>query len=64
MAGTAALLREEDLGCADLRRMVTSPGGTTRAALDVLMADDGLAEIDARKICLQGARLQHSRYRR
>jgi pyrroline-5-carboxylate reductase len=33
VAGTAALLREEDLGCADLRRMVTSPGGTAAAGL-------------------------------
>jgi pyrroline-5-carboxylate reductase len=33
VAGTAALLREDDLGCADLRRMVTSPGGTAAAGL-------------------------------
>ncbi|HEY3765271.1 MAG TPA: pyrroline-5-carboxylate reductase [Gaiellales bacterium] len=33
VAGTASLLREEELGCADLRRMVTSPGGTAAAGL-------------------------------
>ena len=33
VAGTAALLQADDLGCADLRRMVTSPGGTAAAGL-------------------------------
>ena len=33
VSGTAALLREHDLGCSDLRRMVTSPGGTAAAGL-------------------------------
>jgi pyrroline-5-carboxylate reductase len=33
VAGTAALLQAHDLGCADLRRMVTSPGGTAAAGL-------------------------------
>jgi len=33
VAGTAELLRAEDLGCAELRRMVTSPGGTAAAGL-------------------------------
>jgi pyrroline-5-carboxylate reductase len=33
VSGTATLLREEDLGCSDLRRMVTSPGGTAAAGL-------------------------------
>jgi pyrroline-5-carboxylate reductase len=28
-----------------LRENVTSPGGTTRAALDVLMADDGMLRL-------------------
>ena len=32
----------------DLRRQVTSPGGTTAAALEVLMAEDGLAPLLAR----------------
>ena len=33
VSGTATLLREEDLGCSDLRRRVTSPGGTAAAGL-------------------------------
>jgi pyrroline-5-carboxylate reductase len=33
-----------------LRKNVTSPGGTTAAALDVLMADDGMAPLLARAI--------------
>ncbi len=33
-----------------LRRNVTSPGGTTAAALDVLMAEDGLAPLLARAV--------------
>jgi pyrroline-5-carboxylate reductase len=37
VAGAAALLDSSDTTPADLRRAVTSPGGTTRAALDILM---------------------------
>ena len=33
MSGTAGLLREEDVPCSVLRRMVTSPGGTAAAGL-------------------------------
>jgi len=33
ISGTAGLLREEDLPCSVLRRMVTSPGGTAAAGL-------------------------------
>ncbi|SFK38274.1 pyrroline-5-carboxylate reductase [Methylocapsa palsarum] len=35
---------------AELRRSVTSPGGTTAAALDVLMAQDGLAPLLERTV--------------
>jgi pyrroline-5-carboxylate reductase len=35
------LLHRSDLDAATLRRNVTSPGGTTAAALEVLMAEDG-----------------------
>ena len=41
VGGTAALLTEEDIACADLRRMVTSPGGTAAA---------GLAEMERRGV--------------
>lgn len=33
MVGTAAMLTRESLSCSDLRRMVTSPGGTAAAGL-------------------------------
>ncbi|MCB1507578.1 MAG: pyrroline-5-carboxylate reductase [Hyphomicrobiaceae bacterium] len=41
--GAGALLDASDLPASTLRRNVTSPGGTTQAALDRLMAEDGLA---------------------
>jgi pyrroline-5-carboxylate reductase len=42
VAGAGELLYRSDLDAATLRRNVTSPGGTTAAALEVLMAEDGL----------------------
>lgn len=42
VSGAGALLDASPLEAADLRRNVTSPGGTTAAALDVLMREDGL----------------------
>lgn len=48
MAGAGALARDADKPPAQLRREVTSPGGTTAAALGVLMAEDGLAPLFAR----------------
>ena len=42
VVGAAELLRVSDLGPDELRRNVTSPGGTTAAALDVL---GGLASL-------------------
>jgi len=42
VVGSAALLEGSEEPPGRLRENVTSPGGTTRAALDVLMADDGL----------------------
>jgi pyrroline-5-carboxylate reductase len=41
VAGAGELLYRSDLDAAALRRNVTSPGGTTAAALEVLMAEDG-----------------------
>jgi pyrroline-5-carboxylate reductase len=42
VAGAGALLADSPLPASTLRENVTSPGGTTAAALDVLMAADGL----------------------
>ena len=43
--GAAGLLSETDLPAATLRQNVTSPNGTTAAALDVLMDINGLAAL-------------------
>jgi pyrroline-5-carboxylate reductase len=45
VAGSGELLHRSPLDPATLRSNVTSPGGTTAAALDVLMRDDGLAAL-------------------
>ena len=50
VAGAGELLHRSDLDAATLRQNVTSPGGTTAAALDVLMADDGLAALLRRAV--------------
>ncbi len=41
IAGAGELLRQSPLDAATLRQNVTSPGGTTAAALDVLMGPGG-----------------------
>ena len=46
VAGSGELLHRSPLDPATLRQNVTSPGGTTAAALDVLMAADGLDAAD------------------
>jgi pyrroline-5-carboxylate reductase len=45
VAGSGELLHRETLDAAVLRENVTSPGGTTAAALEVLMGKDGLAAL-------------------
>ena len=45
VAGAGELLHRSDLDPAVLRQNVTSPNGTTFAALQVLMAEDGLAKL-------------------
>jgi pyrroline-5-carboxylate reductase len=45
VAGAGELLRRSPLDPATLRQNVTSPGGTTAAALDALMAEDGLERL-------------------
>jgi pyrroline-5-carboxylate reductase len=42
VAGSGELLHQSTETAGTLRKNVTSPGGTTAAALDVLMAGDGL----------------------
>jgi pyrroline-5-carboxylate reductase len=44
------MFRDASTDPAQLRRNVTSPGGTTAAALDVLMAEDGLEPLMTRAI--------------
>jgi pyrroline-5-carboxylate reductase len=56
VAGSAELARLSPESAAQLRENVTSPGGTTRAALDVLMADDGLEPLIARAVAAAAAR--------
>jgi len=50
------LFREPDLEAATLRRNVTSPAGTTAAALDVLMAEEGLAPLIKRAVAAAARR--------
>ena len=45
VAGSGELLHRSDLPAEQLRRNVTSPNGTTHAALQVLMAPDGLQPV-------------------
>lgn len=50
VAGSGELLHRSDLDAATLRKNVTSPGGTTAAALEVLMADDGFRPLLTRAV--------------
>ena len=50
VTGSGELLHRSSLDPATLRQNVTSPGGTTAAALDVLMARDGLQELMTKAI--------------
>jgi pyrroline-5-carboxylate reductase len=45
VSGAGELLHRSDLDAATLRQNVTSPGGTTAAALEVLMSPDGLEKL-------------------
>ncbi|MDR6661946.1 pyrroline-5-carboxylate reductase [Tardiphaga robiniae] len=56
VSGSGELLRQSDLDAATLRKNVTSPGGTTAAALAVLMADDGFEPLLSRAIAAATAR--------
>ncbi len=50
VSGAGELLHRSDQDAGTLRHNVTSPGGTTAAALAVLMADDGLAALMRRAV--------------
>ncbi len=56
VAGAGALLHDSPLEAAALRAAVTSPGGTTAAALDVLMGADGLAPLLKKAVAAAAAR--------
>ncbi|MHA1564387.1 MAG: pyrroline-5-carboxylate reductase [Alphaproteobacteria bacterium] len=56
VAGSGALLHEVDEDAAQLRVNVTSPAGTTAAALDVLMGEDGLTPLLERAVRAAAAR--------
>jgi pyrroline-5-carboxylate reductase len=50
VAGSGELLHRSEVAAATLRQNVTSPGGTTAAALDVLMGEGGLQPLMIRAI--------------
>jgi pyrroline-5-carboxylate reductase len=58
VAGAGALLDSDPAPAAELRRHVTSPHGTTEAALAVLMAKNGLATLMARAVSAARKRAQ------
>jgi pyrroline-5-carboxylate reductase len=50
VSGAGAYAAQADIDAAELRRRVTSPNGTTEAALGVLMAEPGLRELLVRAV--------------
>ena len=56
VSGSGELARLSSADAAQLRRNVTSPGGTTEAALKILMAEDGMAALMRRAIAAATAR--------
>lgn len=56
VAGAGELMHRSPTAAADLRKAVTSPNGTTQAALDVLMADDGLQPLLDRAVAAAARR--------
>jgi pyrroline-5-carboxylate reductase len=54
--GSGALLDADPRAPAELRRDVTSPHGTTEAALEILMAENGLAQLLVRAVAAARAR--------
>lgn len=58
VAGSGELLHRSDLDAATLRRNVTSPGGTTAAALDILMGAQGMKDLMTRAVAAAAKRSQ------
>lgn len=56
VSGAGALLRQSELDAGTLRANVTSPKGTTAAALDVLMDDDALKDLLTRAVAAAAKR--------
>ena len=56
VAGSGELMHRSELTAAELRQNVTSPGGTTAEALDVLMGADGLAALMRRAVAAAARR--------
>jgi len=56
VAGSGELLHRSELASATLRQNVTSPGGTTAAALEVLMGKDGMRQVMTRAVAAATAR--------
>lgn len=56
VAGSGELLNQSPLDAAILRQNVTSPGGTTAAALALLMGRDGLAQLMEQAVAAATAR--------
>jgi pyrroline-5-carboxylate reductase len=56
VAGSGELLHQSTLDAATLRQNVTSPGGTTAAALDILMGENGLAPLVQKAVAAATAR--------
>ena len=58
VAGSGELLHRSDLDAATLRQNVTSPGGTTAAALNILIGEHGLKELMTRAVAAATKRSQ------
>ncbi|MEP6444752.1 MAG: pyrroline-5-carboxylate reductase [Hyphomicrobiales bacterium] len=56
--GAGELLYQSDLDAGTLRKNVTSPGGTTAAALDVLMDENGLTSLMTKAVDAAKARAE------
>ena len=56
VAGAGAYAAQSSIEPGRLREQVTSPGGTTQAALEILMAEDGLEALMARAVRAAAAR--------